>query len=192
MSTPISAMITQAAVRPTPGDLIQLVDRSLKRGNLGLDLSLQRGDVGAGLVDARKHRLQQEPVMVAEVADERLLQQAELGAQATAGQLRQRLGVALAGNKRGHHGPAGDPEDVGGDHAQLDLGVLQQLFDPLLFSGPGGDQIGAVAGQVPQPPDGGRRDKTGQHLPLGDLAQPYRVQPVGGGPPRQVLGHHGR
>ena len=35
---------------------------------------------------------------------------------------------------------------------------------------------------------GGRRHEAGpQHLPLGDLAQPHRVQPVGLGPARQVL-----
>jgi hypothetical protein len=97
-------MITCAAVRPTPGDLIQPVDRLSERGDLLLDLGLQLSDVGAGLVDTAKHPGQQEAVMVAEVAGEGLLQLAELGTQATAGQLGQRLGVALAGDQRGQHG----------------------------------------------------------------------------------------
>jgi hypothetical protein len=79
--------------------------------------------------------------MVVAVAVERLLQQAELGAQALAGQLCQHLGVALPSHQRGQHGPAGDPEDVAGDHAQLDLGVLQQLLDPVLFRRADPDQI---------------------------------------------------
>jgi hypothetical protein len=43
-----------------PGDLIQPVGRHLKRGELGLDVDLQLGDVGAGLVDAAKHGGEQE------------------------------------------------------------------------------------------------------------------------------------
>jgi hypothetical protein len=51
MSVPISAMIVCAAVRPTT-DLIQPLDRRPKRGDLRLDLAVQVGDVGAGLVEA--------------------------------------------------------------------------------------------------------------------------------------------
>jgi hypothetical protein len=171
-----------------PGDLIQPVDRSGERGDLGLDLGLQLGDVGAGLVDARQHPGQQERVVVAEVAGEGLLQLAALGAQAGARQLRQRLGVPLAGDERGQHRPARDPEDVAGHHRQFDLGVLQQLLHPLLLGGAHPDQVGPVAGQVPQPPDRrGRHEAWPQHLPLGDLGEPHRVQPVGLGPPRQML-----
>jgi len=57
-----------------PGDLIQLIDRRRERADLLGDLGLQRGDVDADLVDAGQHGGQQEPVMVAEVAGERLLQ----------------------------------------------------------------------------------------------------------------------
>jgi hypothetical protein len=171
-----------------PTDLIQLVDRRPKRGDLGVDLAVQFGDVDAGLVDAGKHPLQQEGVMVAEAADEGLGQLGGLGAQAGACQLRQDFGVTLPGDQRGQHGPAGDTEDVAGDHAKLDLGVLQQLLHPVLLRGADRDQVGAVAGQVPQPPDRWWWDEAGaQHLPLGQLAQPHRVQPVGLGPPRQVL-----
>src|SRR4029450_11854244 len=37
-----------------PGDLIQPLDRRPKRGDLGLDLAVQLGDVGAGRGDARQ------------------------------------------------------------------------------------------------------------------------------------------
>src|SRR5512133_1781649 len=63
------------------------------------------------------------------------------------------LGVALAGHQRGQHGPPRHPEDVGGDHREFDLGVLQQLLDPLLLGGADRDQVGPIAGQVPQLPD---------------------------------------
>jgi hypothetical protein len=62
------------------------------------------------------------------------------------------------------------------------------LLHPLLLRGADRDQVNAVAGQVPQAADRRRWHKAGpQHLPLGDLAEPDRVQPVGLGPARQVL-----
>jgi hypothetical protein len=62
------------------------------------------------------------------------------------------------------------------------------LLDPLLLGGAHPHQVNPVAGHVPQPPDRRRWHEAGpQHLPLGHLAQPHRVQPVGLGPPRQVL-----
>jgi hypothetical protein len=62
------------------------------------------------------------------------------------------------------------------------------LLDPVLLRGADRDQVAAVAGQVPQPPDLRWRHKAWpQHLPLGDLGQPHRIEPVGLGPPRQVL-----
>jgi hypothetical protein len=98
-----------------------------KRGDLCFEVDLQRGDVGAGLVDAAKHRLEQEGVMAAKAATEGLLEQ---GAQAGPRQPGQDLGVAPAGDQRGEHGAAGDPEAVAGDHRQLGLGVPGQLRPP--------------------------------------------------------------
>src|SRR5512132_1962923 len=98
------------------------------------------------------------------------------------------LGVALSSDQCGQHGPAGDPEDVAGHHREFDLGVLQQLLDPLLLGGPRRHQIGPVAGHVPQLPDRRWWDEAGpQHLPLGELAQPDRIQGVGLRTPRKVL-----
>src|SRR4029450_12228264 len=62
------------------------------------------------------------------------------------------------------------------------------LLHALLLGGAHPHQMGAAAARAPQPPDRGWRDEAGpQHLPLGDLTKPHRVQPVGLGPPRQVL-----
>jgi hypothetical protein len=40
----------------------------------------------------------------------------------------ERLRVALAGDQRGQHLSTRDPEDVRGDRAELDLGVLKQTL----------------------------------------------------------------
>jgi hypothetical protein len=70
----------------------------------------------------------------------------------------------------------------------MQLGIPQQLLHPLLLRRPGRYQVGAVPGQVAQLPDLRRRHEAGpQHLPLGDLAQPDRIQLVGLGPAGQVL-----
>jgi hypothetical protein len=62
------------------------------------------------------------------------------------------------------------------------------LLHPLGLGGAHPDQIGPVAGQVPQPPDRrGRHEAGPQHAPLGDLTKPHRIQLVGLGPPRQML-----
>ena len=55
--------------------------------------------------------------MVAEVAGERVLQHAKLGAQAATGELGQHLGIPLTRDQGGHHGPAGDSEAVSRHHA---------------------------------------------------------------------------
>jgi hypothetical protein len=173
---------------PDPGDLIELFHRSGERGDQLLDPGLDRGDVGAGLVDSGEHGAQQERVVVGEVPDKRLFQHRDLGAHPGSGQLGERLGVAFPGQQRGQHLPPGDPEDVAGDHRQLDLGVLEQLLHPVLLRGARVHQVGPVAGQVAQLPDLDRRDEAGaQHLPFGDLGQPHRVELVGLGPPGQVL-----
>jgi hypothetical protein len=171
-----------------PGHLIQLLRRRGDRGGLGLDPCVQGGDIGADRISPGQHLAQQERVMVGEIAGERLLQQGDLLAHAAPGQLGQHRGAALAGDQCGHHVPAGGPEDVADHHAQLDLGVLQQLLDPVLLRRAGRYQVGAVAGQVPQLADLGRgHEARPDHLPLGDLAQPDAVQLVGFGAARQVL-----
>jgi hypothetical protein len=62
------------------------------------------------------------------------------------------------------------------------------LLHPLLLGGADRDQVGPVAGHVPQLPDRRWWHEAGpQHLPLGQLAQPDRIQRVGLGPSREVL-----
>ena len=75
--------------------------------------------------------------MIGEESGERLLQRGDLAAHRGPRHLRQHRGVTLAGDQRCQHLPAGDPEDVRGDHAQLDARVFQQLLGPLLLRGAG-------------------------------------------------------
>jgi hypothetical protein len=176
-----------------PGDLIQPVDRPRERGDQLLELGVELGEIGIQPIHPGQHLGQQEGVLVGEEPGERLLQQRQLGTHPSTGQLREDLGVALSGDQRGQHGPPGHPEDVAGHHREFDLGVLQQLLDPLLLRGPRRHQVCPVAGHVPQLPDRSWGDEAGpQHLPLGELAQPDRVQRVGLGTPGEVLGRHGR
>lgn len=74
---------------PDTGDLIEFAHRLRERDDQVLDPGLDRGDIGAGLVDPGQHRGQQERVMVGEASNERLLQQRGLGAHPGAGQLRE-------------------------------------------------------------------------------------------------------
>jgi hypothetical protein len=116
----------------------------------GVDAFVEPGDrrfeVG-GVVQAQPD---QQRVVVAEAPAQRLPQRGDLAPQPALGQLGQHLGVALAGDQGGEHGPSGDAQHVGGDRVQLDPGVLKGLLDALALAGVGLDEPFAVAGQVPQ------------------------------------------
>jgi hypothetical protein len=170
------------------GDLVEAGHQVCEGGSLGGDPGGPGGDIGADRIHPAQHCGEQERVVFGEAAGERLLQHGDLLAHAAPGQLRQHLGVTLPSGQGGEHVAAGDAEDVSDDRAQLDLRVLEQLFHPLLFRGPGGDQVRAITGQVPQLADRRWRHEAGvQDLPLGDLAEPDRIQHVGLGPAGQVL-----
>jgi hypothetical protein len=116
-----------------PEDLVQAGHRVSEGGGVGLDLGVEVGDVRVERVDAGEHLGQQESVVVGEVSNERLFQLRDLGAHPGPGHLGQDLGVALPADQGGHHLPAGDPEDVGGDNGQLDLGSSRS-FSTRFFS----------------------------------------------------------
>src|SRR4029450_7101618 len=189
MSRPISAMITWAAVRPTP-QISSSRSTARAKGATSWSILASSSAMSALAWSMRPS------ILASRKAGWSRKWRGRGGAPAGARQLRQRLGVRLACDECGQHVPTRDPEDVGGDHRQFDLGVLQQLLDALLLGGAHADQGGGVGVRAPQPADRGWRHEAGpQHLPLGDLGEPDRVQPVGLGPTRQGPciargGHH--
>lgn len=137
---------------------------------MGLDLSVESGDVTGDHIDAAQHLGEQERMMLIEVPAERFLEQANLGAHPGPRQLGEHLGIAFPGDQSGHHRPPGHPEHVRGHDRELDAGILHQLVDSVLLRGPSTDLTDAIAGQVPQSPDRFGWHETGaQHLMFATL-----------------------
>ena len=90
----------------------------------------------------------QEGVMVAEPTVECLAQRGEFLAQPSFGQLGEALGVALSCDERVEHGPARNPQDIGGHRVELDASVFEGLVDPLRFRGVGLDEPLAIPSQI--------------------------------------------
>jgi hypothetical protein len=156
-------------------------DQRLNAGGEGVDLH------GEGVVLA-----EQDPgqlgVMGVEPAGQGLHQRGVLDSHPAPGQAGQYLRVALSGDQRPDHRPAGLAHDVGGHRRQLDQGVFQQLLDPLGMPGPVPGQVQPQPGVIPQLADLGRRDETGpQHAPLGQFRLPHAVELVRLGTAGDVL-----
>jgi hypothetical protein len=151
-----------------------------ERGDHLVDAAVQGGDGAFQMLQVVKGQPDQQPMMLAEAAPQRLAQLGELLAQLALGQLRQRLGVALAGDQGLQHRPARDAQDVSGDRVQLDAGVLQGLLDPLDLGAMGLDEPLAVAGQIPQLADLRRGHEAAAQQPtLQQLTQPGGITDIG-------------
>jgi hypothetical protein len=122
-----------------PGDGVQPVTRHRERGDHLLDAVVEAGDGALQVLQVRQRQPHQQGVMLAEASGERLAQLRQLLAELALGQLGQHHRVAFAVHQGGQHGPAGNPEHVGGDRVQLDAGVLQRLLHPLALGGVGLD-----------------------------------------------------
>lgn len=162
------------------GDGHQQVELLLKGSQPFGDLVAKPGDGGVGGVDAGEHFPHEDGVVGVEASAQRLLQDRGFAAHASLGQVRQRRGVPLPVDQGGEHGPAGDADGAGGDRAEFDAGVFEDLLQPLHFAGAFLDDGLAVAGQVAQFPDRGRRDERRADQPVLDqLGDPLRVFDVG-------------
>ena len=165
-------------------------------GREGADRGVEQvGDLGdprGQLVELAQQHPGQLGVVVGEPAVQGLFQVGSAGAGPAFGQLGQCRGVALPGDQRLDHRPAGDPERVGEYRRDLDQGVLEQLLDPLLDPDTVDDQIEPGPGQVPHPAHRlGRHQRRRDHRALRQLGQPHRVDLVGLRPARDVLGLRG-
>jgi hypothetical protein len=180
MSTPISAMMVSAARLPTPVMVAEPVGGHRERGDHLVDAAIQGGDGAFQVLQVVKRQPDQQRVVVAEAASQRLAQLGELLAQLAPGQLRQRLGVALAGHQGREDRPARDAQHVSGHRVQLDASVLQRLVDALALGAVGLDEPLAVADKVAQLADRRRRHEAAAQQPtLQQLAQPGGITDVG-------------
>jgi hypothetical protein len=102
------------------GHRIQLGDLGRERSDLLVDLRGQLLDLGGEVVDPLQHHPAEEPVMVVEVASQGLLELAELGAHARAGQLGEHLGVTLSCDHRLEH--------LAARHPKMSLATLDSLI----------------------------------------------------------------
>ena len=99
--------------------------------------------------------------------------------EAPLGQAGQGRRVRLALDQRRQHGTARDPQDVGGDRAQLQVRCLQELLDAVRLIGPRPDELLPVAGGLPQVADGGRGDEApAQQAVLEELRDPLGIQGI--------------
>jgi hypothetical protein len=101
------------------GDLIELGHLGGERGVGVFDPGGERIDLGGERAGAAGHHARQERVVAGEVPGERLPQDAHLGAHLLAGQVRERVRVALPGDQGGQHVPARCPKDGRGLQRRL-------------------------------------------------------------------------
>lgn len=148
-------------------------------GQLG-DAVVKVADGVVEPVDVVQELAQLGGVVVAEAGVERPDELGDLAAQSPLGQVGEHHGVALAGDQRLDHRPAGLGQRPGRDRADLDHAVFEHLLNPLGLRGAGLDQPLAVPGDRPQPADVSRRHERGTQQPaLQQLREPCRVSDVG-------------
>jgi hypothetical protein len=102
-----------------------------ERGDQLIDPSVESSfDVGE-VVDVVEDRAHQGRVVLTAAAGHGLTQLEHLAAQLPDGEIREGLGVAFTVTQRWQDPPGRDPVDVRHDRVEYDLGVLEQLLQPL-------------------------------------------------------------
>ncbi len=119
-------------------------------------------------VDLRQQLPQQEALLGAQPPGQRRLQLRPLLPHAPARQVRQHRRVRLARQQCVQHRPRRDPGDVGRHAGQLDIGLLQQLLQPVDHPRPVGDHGDAMARQGAQLALGGTGHEAGAQQPVGE------------------------
>ena len=132
------------------------------------------------LVDQIEMDLGQERVVITETSGERLGQLGDLGPQPSLRQLGELDRIALPGDERVEHQPAGHAADVARHRRQLDAGVLEELLQALDLPGPFPSDRRAGSGQVAELTDRrGWHERSADQTMRAELSQPLRVGDVG-------------
>ena len=153
---------------------------SAKGGHRRLDAGVEGGEVGIQGVDQGQMLLEEEGVVRGQPAFDRLAKRGLLLPDRPLRARRQLLGVIQAGTQGLEDRAAGLPHDVGDDAAQLDVGQLQRLRDPIDVVAPLADERFAQAGQVAEIPHGSGRDEAPpQQATFEQLRQPLTIPHIG-------------
>ena len=109
--------------------------QELDHGAKGLDVSVNLlsdvADRRVKGVDLLQMQAQQETVMPGDAAAQRFAQRLRRGLDPAMRQLRQPLGIALAGDQRLDHRPAGQTHDIRDHRVELDVGIFQRFLQTL-------------------------------------------------------------
>ena len=116
------------------GHTHQPLDGGAKGRNLSLDALVEIGNVALDLLDLTQVPAEQIAVVLADAAAQRLDQRPARALEPRAAELGNLARVALAGNDRLQHATAARPHRIGQHRGQLDVGVLQDLVDPVLVA----------------------------------------------------------
>jgi hypothetical protein len=136
-----------------PGDRVEQVDLVRERGDHLIDAGREVLDGLVDVVDVGQDVADHEAVVLGdEVALERLFELCQLGPQATSCEIRQRLGIVVAGDELVEHRARGDPEGLGRHAGEL-ASVLEHLVESLNLTSALFDLGLAISGQVTQRAD---------------------------------------
>src|SRR5918992_1396552 len=141
--------------QPDARDGVGCLDRCFKRAPALLHLLVQLGNLLGQKVQVPQLALQQHTLVRSHHPFQGLRQFQTLVAQASFSQRRQMLGVVITLSQSLQHFSSRCPSDVGSHAAQLDVGSLQDLLNPVHHLGPLANQVSAVA-------HGAVRDAAGQ------------------------------
>ena len=179
MSAPISATITSAARRPTPG-IVTSRRRRLGEGAHHPAIRIEYRSISASSCPSCSISVSSRKRWCSVTRPKRPPQRDDLLLQAPPRLGGQGLRVPLAGDDPTDHRPARGAEDVGGDAGQLDVGPLQHLLDAVGHRRLLGDELGPLPRQVAQLADRLRRHEAPGQEPVGQqLGDPLGVLDVG-------------
>src|SRR5439155_2399955 len=130
-------------------------------------------------IDVTQLHRQETAVVVPYGSRQRLLQGGNLAAHPPLGERGHGRGVCLPRDQRLQHRAPRDPEHIGRNGRQLDIGTLQNPLYAVDFTRPLLHQLGAVPRQISQIPLGYRWDKTRLQQPIAhEFGQPASIRRV--------------